>query len=158
MDQITLLVYMLILLLVVIGNSLIYKRLRQWRFCRLKTLDAELKEMEDSYASLTHEINEARSIENRLKAELVELKKTSARQDEQDKTRDKPKTGKSAPRTPVDILKQKGLVDDEQIEKARHYLERSDNPGLKMEDALALLGHITSDQLKSAQNEAGKKP
>ncbi len=150
MNPMSLLGYLLIFLFVAIGNAAIYARMKEWRRNRLKSLDNEFKDLEQSYAKLQNDIREAQSRENQIKAELLDSKKTSIRESENQENGKNSKKGKKA-KTVLDILKEMELVDNEKLEKANHYLERSDNAGLKMEDVLVLLGLVTSDQLKKAQ-------
>lgn len=158
MDSLSLLGYLLIFLVITIGNAIIYARLNEWKIKKDKLLDQELAETEEEYKKIMKEIKEARASESRLKAEVLELKKTisrenSAEQAEGGKSRDKKKT-----ETFLDVLKRDGVLTKEKIEKAENYLEKSDNPGLKLEDALVLLGFLSAEELKNAQNEArGKK-
>ncbi|MCA1743887.1 MAG: hypothetical protein LC631_08095, partial [Desulfovibrionales bacterium] len=58
-------------------------------------------------------------------------------------------------KTTLDILREMKALDDEKMEKARHYLERSDNAGLKLEDVLVLLGLVTAEELKKARKRSG---
>lgn len=153
MNALNLLGYLLIFLLVAIGNAVVYSRMRDWRLVRLRVLSQEIAQVEEDYKNLTHEVREAQSRENKLKAELLEMKKTAVREssmDEGSKSRPKEKA-----KGTLDILKEMKALDDEKLDKARHYLERSDNAGLKLEDVLVLLGLITADQLKDARKRSG---
>ncbi|RQD59348.1 MAG: hypothetical protein D5R98_07520 [Desulfonatronovibrio sp. MSAO_Bac4] len=153
MDALNLLGYLLIFLLVAISNAFVYSRMRDWRFVRIKELNQEIAQVEEDYKNLTHEVREAQSRENKLKAELLEMKKTALREDsikENDNSSPEEKA-----KTTLDVLREMKVLDDEKMAKASNYLERSDNAGLKVEDVLVLLGLITADQLKKAQKKSG---
>lgn len=155
MEPINLLAYLLIFLIVAIVNAMMYTRLKVWKMSRKNGLEQELAEIEASYSNLMKEVREIQSNENRLKAELLELKKTAAREKSSDNKEKKTRPG-DKPLSVMDVLKKNGVITQDMEEKARNYLERSDNSGLKLEDGLVLLGLITSDQLKKARDEAGE--
>ncbi len=154
MEPINLLAYLLIFLVVAIADAMVYTRLKEWKMKRERGLELELAEIEASYSNLIKDVREAQSNENRLKAELLELKKTAAREKSSDNKEKKTRPG-DKPLSVMDVLKKNGVITQDMEEKARNYLERSDNSGLKLEDGLVLLGLITSDQLKKARHEAG---
>ncbi|MFP4083999.1 MAG: hypothetical protein ACLFP9_00485 [Desulfonatronovibrio sp.] len=158
MNSLSLLGYLLIFLVITIGNAIVFARLNEWKIKKDKMLDQELAETEGEYKKLMKEIKEARASESRLKAEMLELKKTIARENSAEQAEGKKSKSKKKPKNFMDILERDGVLTKEKIEKAENYLEKSDNPGLKLEDALVLLGLVSADELKNAQNEArGKK-
>lgn len=154
MDPMNLLGYLMIFLFIAIGNAVFYSRLKEWRINRLNSLESDLKEMEMSYNKLADEVKEAQSKESRLKAELLDARKTAAREDDLPKD-EKDEVQEKKLLKVIDILKKEGIVDEEKLGKARNYIEKSDNTGLKTEDALVLLGLVSSGQLKKAKKKAG---
>lgn len=158
MDSLSLLGYLLIFLVITIGNAIVYARLNDWKIKKDKMLDQELAETEQEYKKLMKEIKEARSSESRLRAEILELKKTIARENSAEQAEGEKSKDKKKSKNYLDILKRDEVLTKEKIEKAESYLEKSDNPGLKLEDALVLLGFVSADELKHAQSEVrGKK-
>ncbi|MFN2267989.1 MAG: hypothetical protein ABR542_02630, partial [Desulfonatronovibrio sp.] len=71
MNALNLLGYLLIFLLIAIGNAFIYSRIRDWRRVRTKVLNQEIAQVEEDYKNLTHEVREVHSKESKLKAELL---------------------------------------------------------------------------------------
>ncbi|WP_028575238.1 hypothetical protein [Desulfonatronovibrio hydrogenovorans] len=153
MDSMSLLGYLLIFLLISVGNALAYTRLKEWKARRDKELDQKLADTEEKYKELMVQVKEARAGEARLRGELAELKKTVARSESRKKESSSSK--QTDFKNPVQLLEEKGVLTREKVAKARNYVERSDNPGLTLEDALVLLGLVSCEQLKKARQESG---
>lgn len=159
MDPFSLLGYLLVFLFITVLSAMVYARLNEWKVRKMKKLDRDIAEVEDNYKILKKKFKEAKAKETLLKAELLEAKKTVAREsscESEKEKKDKSKKRKEA-ETALSILQKDASLTQDKIEKARNYLERSDNAGLKIEDVLVLLGFVSSDDLKKARDKAGVK-
>ena len=159
MDPLNLLGYLLVFLFVTVLCAMIYARLYEWKVKTIRKLDRDIAAVEDTYKRLKTELKEARAKESLLKAELLEAKKTMARESSSESEKEKEdeaKKGKEA-ETILNVLIREASLTPDKIEKARNYLERSDNAGLKLEDVLVLLGFVSSDELKKSREKAGVK-
>ena len=159
MDPFSLLGYLLVFLFITVLSAMVYARLNEWKVRKMKKLDRDIAEVEDNYKILKKKFKEAKAKETLLKAELLEAKKTVAREsscESEKEKKDKSRKRKEA-ETALSILQKDASLTQDKIEKARNYLERSDNAGLKIEDVLVLLGFVSSDDLKKARDKAGVK-
>ena len=155
MEPVSLLGYLLVFLFLTIGAATLYTRLNAWKLSREREMDRELTETEERYKELVKEVKQAQSQESLLKAELLELKKTAAREQASRKEKGQKATSPGENhQSALDILEKKGVLTKKQMEKARNYLAKSDNPGLKLEDSLIMLGFLTLDQLQKARRVA----
>ncbi len=142
--------YLLIFLLVAVGAALINVRIVEWKNRNLKYLQERLDEVEQKYNQLVTELNDLKIKRNKLRAEYTDLKKMqdlnlqkqAPSQEEEDKEED-----------PLEHLKRQGVISEDQIEKAKQYLEKNDNTGFSLEDSMVLLGYLDPEKLNDAKKK-----
>ncbi len=101
-----------------------------------------MSETEQHYNELTKEVGDLKLKKNKLRSELQDLKKV---QDMNPETREEKQGLEGSDHQVPDrlaYLLKKGIMEQKQIEKARQYLEKGDNAGISVEDAMVLLGFV----------------
>ncbi|EFI33965.1 hypothetical protein Dthio_PD1304 [Desulfonatronospira thiodismutans ASO3-1] len=158
MDAWDLLIYLMIFLAAVVGTALAYARMLDWKKRNIKLLEQRLAETQKHYNELTKEVGDLKLKKNRLRSELQDRKKvqdmnSETRQKEQE--HDQEWAEDQLPES-LSYLLNKGIVEHKHIEKARQYLEKGDNAGLAVEDAMVLLGFVQPEDLRKAKKKVQK--
>ena len=117
-------------------NKLKYLKIVYEQKFNLKTKkidqDFEIEKLKKDIQSLKTKIIEEKS--------FTQLKEEPLQQKKQEKT------------DPVDILKQKNIINDEHIKKAKDFIKKS-NSNFELLEVLLLLGYIDQNQYQSAKNK-----
>ena len=156
MDAWDLLIYLMIFLAIVVGTALAYARMLDWKKKNIRLLEKRLAETENQYNQLTKEVGELKLKKNKLRSELQDLKKVREMNQEAPDEEKSREVGDDQIPDALAFLLKKEVIDEKQMEKAKQYLERGDNPGLSVEDAMVLLGFVQPEDLRKAKKKVQK--
>ena len=156
MDALDLLIYLMIFLGIVVGTALAYARMLDWKKRNIRILEKRLAETENHYNELTKEVGDLKLKKNKLRSELQDRKKVQDMNRETSEEEQEQEGSDDQLTDSLSYLQKKGIVDERQIEKARQYIERGDNAGLAVEDAMVLLGFVQPEELRKAKKKVQK--
>ena len=143
----SLLLYLLLILIFTVVNTIIIVRINSETQKKIQNIKKKKKELLNEYHTLQKEIEKLKKDIQSLKTKIIEeksflqLKEELLQQEEQEQT------------DPIDILKQKNIINDEHIKKAKNFIKKS-NSNFELLEVLLLLGYIDQNQYQLAKEEA----
>jgi ABC-type transport system involved in multi-copper enzyme maturation permease subunit len=142
----SLLLYLLLILIFTVVNTIIIVRINSETQKKILGIKKEKKELLNEYHTLQKEIENLKKNIQSLKTKIIEEKSFT-------QLKEKPLQQKKQEKTdPVDILKQKNIINDEHIKKAKDFIKKS-NSNFELLEVLLLLGYIDQNQYQSAKNK-----
>ena len=142
----SLLLYLLLILIFTVVNTIIIVRINSETQKKILGIKKEKKELLNEYHTLQKEIENLKKNIQSLKTKIIEEKSFTQLKEEPLQQKKQEKTD------PVDILKQKNIINDEHIKKAKDFIKKS-NSNFELHEVLLLLGYIDQNQYQSAKNK-----
>lgn len=142
------LIIMLIFLFFAVMVAFSARHLNTSKERRIQLIQEKQKNIQTEFDELKHGLVELTAQKNELQQRITDLKANKlANSSSEEETADISRT------SAVDILQKKELVSDDQVQKAKHYLNNNE-ANMKEEDVLVMFGFISPEQLKQAREEA----
>ena len=143
----SLLLYLLLILIFTVVNTIIIVRINSETQKKIQNIKKKKKELLNEYHTLQKEIEKLKKDIQSLKTKIIEEKSFTQLKEEPLQQKKQEKTD------PVDILKQKNIINDEHIKKAKDFIKKS-NSNFELLEVLLLLGYIDQNQYQLAKEEA----
>ncbi|WP_457572318.1 hypothetical protein [Desulfovulcanus sp.] len=143
--KMTLLLYLILLLIFTILNAIVIVRINSKSQKKIQNIKNEKEELLNEYHALKTELGRLQKRIQSLKTKIIEEKSLAQLKE---KANDQKKQKKA---DSVEILKEKNIINDKHIKKAKNFIKKS-NSNFEILEVLLILGYIDQDQYQLAKN------
>ncbi len=138
---IILLICLIFVILVAYTVRYLYSRKAQ----HINLIKEKQKKAQEDFDSLKENLTQLAAQKKNLQRRLSEMKEEELEAENEEE--------QPPPKTPLEILKEKNIISDPQVEKAENYLKNNE-ANLEVEDVMVMLGFVTPEELKEAHKES----
>jgi seryl-tRNA synthetase len=141
-----------IVLIFIVVDFIVYIYLKRWHDSKLQSLQEKEESLNEYYQSQVDDIEDLKKTERKLQNQLYELKAQK-----KESEREKSQSSAPKPSRPEQVLLQENIISEEQINKAKKYLENNQQAWMDVIDILMILGFIDLETVNYAKTKCSQQ-